>query len=241
MKNRFIATFLTLLLISVLYHDEKNIQTVWNNENFNDSILIIDAGHGGLDGGAVSVNGICEQYITLNISKKADYLCTFLGISSILTRNDDNSLDFNPSANIKENKVADTKARTDFVNSFENPFLISVHLNSFTDSQYHGAQIFYNNYDISENLANILQSQIKNSIDFSNERNALLVPASIYLIENTNCPAIIYECGFLSNEIEEKLLDTQEYQTKLAICMISSYSKIQKELNYETKNSISML
>lgn len=243
MKIKYIIMLIAFLIIFVLSRIcEKEVGfPVFNQENNSETMLIIDAGHGGLDGGAVGFSGICEQDITLSISTKAHYLCGFLGINSMLTRENTSSLDYNPSANIRENKVSDTRARTELVNSIDNSFLVSVHLNSFTDSKYHGAQVFFNNYPISETFANLLQSEIKNNLDFSNERQALVAPNSVYLIENANCPAIIYECGFLSNENEEKLLSTNEYQTKLAVCMITSYLKIQKELQNETKDSVLML
>ncbi|MFI3226839.1 MAG: N-acetylmuramoyl-L-alanine amidase [Clostridia bacterium] len=243
MRIKYIIMAVVFAIIFILSRisESKLGRVVWKEQETYEKVVIWDAGHGGEDGGAVGVTGVCEQYITLSISKKADYLCGFLGINSMLTREDDNSLDYNLSSNTRENKVADTRARTELVNSTANAFLISVHLNSFTDEQYYGAQIFYNNYSFSEQYANILQSDIKLHLDNANERKALIAPSSVYLIENANCPAVIYECGFLSNETEEQLLSNDGYQTKLAICAVSSYLKIQEEFENETKNSVLVL
>lgn len=243
MKTKYIIIlfFLMSMFTFSRFCDDGEVKSVLNEQSVNQTILIIDAGHGGLDGGAVGFSGVTEQAITLNISKKADFLCGFLGIASTLTRDDESSLDFNPLSNIKENKIADTRARTKFVNSVKNSILVSVHLNSYTDEKSQGAQIFYNDFEESQKLANILQTEIREKLDVQNKREALIAPTSVYLIQNANCPAIIYECGFLSNQEEEQKLQNEDYQTKLAICLVSSYMKIKKELNYETKGSISLL
>lgn len=242
MKIKYLIVFIIFALIFIMAkHYENQIgYEVWNEIRNSKYTLVIDAGHGGLDGGAVGYSGICEKDITLNISLKSKYLCDFLGITAILTREDENSLDYNPQVSIRENKVSDTRARVDLVNSINDAFLVSIHLNSFTNNTYSGAQIFYNNFSQSEKLANILQADIKTNLDFENQRQALKSPNSVYLIENAKCPAIIYECGFISNQKEEQMLANEEYQTKLAICMVSSFLKIQEEEIYETKNSVFM-
>lgn len=186
-----------------------------------DKTLIIDAGHGGLDGGAVSENGICEADITIEIAYKTADLCSFLGIPYKYTRTDENSLDFDENVTIHENKVRDTKARVELVNSTPNGVLASIHLNSFTDSQYRGAQVFYN--ETALEFAEILQNTMNNYVDTTSTREVETAPKDVYLTNNVNCPAIIFECGFISNEQDEAMLYDQNYQTKLALALVSSF------------------
>lgn len=221
-KYVFLGLFVFFLFFALVF-DCNKIKTVFNFHNMDNQMLIIDAGHGGLDGGAIGNLGTTEDDITLAISLKMSMLCDFLGIKHILTRSDENSLDFNENVSIKENKVADTRARTKLVNSFENAVLISVHLNKFTDESSKGAQIFYNTQEKSEVLAGNLQKIINNSLDLTNNRQSLKVQETVYLTKNSIHPAIIFECGFLSNYKEELLLIDEFYQTKLAICAISAY------------------
>lgn len=222
MKRKIIFVFIVCLMLT-FFSEFSGFKSVFGDINDDSTVLIIDAGHGGMDGGAVGTMGTAEDDITLAISLKMGLLCDFLGINYKLTRHDENSLDFNGNASIKENKVADTRARTKLVNSFDSAMLISVHLNKFTTSEPKGAQIFYNSVDNAEYFANNLQQTIKNSLDSENNRESLKAPETVYLIKNSIHPAIIFECGFLSNPQEELLLIDEIYHTKLAICAISAY------------------
>ena len=225
-----VVALVIIFIMSRFSGDYFGDETVAFNENFSSyPLLIIDSGHGGLDGGAVSENGYNESKATLEIGKKAKDICDFLGLPNIMTRYDDQSLDFDETKGARENKVSDTRARVELVNSYEDSFLVSVHLNKFTEEKYSGAQVFYNN-DESQKFANILQSNIKKTLDQSNERKALKSPQNIYLIEKSNCSSIIFECGFLSNKKESELLACNDYQTKLALNMVSSYLEYLKEV-----------
>lgn len=204
--------------------------------DFQGNILIIDAGHGGLDGGAVSPNGISEADITLEISKKASEICSFLGIAHTLTRNTNESLNFDEKATIRENKVYDTKARTNLVNSFDNGFLASIHLNNFTDNKPSGAQIFYN--EDAEVMANLLQENLNNLLQPNTKRVSQIYPSTVYLMKNSVNPAIIYECGFLSNSQDEKNLQNSQHQTKLALLLVGTYNNYLKGIYNETENNI---
>ena len=105
--------------------------------------LVIDAGHGGFDGGATGSNGTAEQDINLSIAQRVQALAGFFGVRTAMTRADENALAYDPSRTIRENKVADIKAREQIVEETPNPVFLSIHLNQFSDSQYHGAQVFY--------------------------------------------------------------------------------------------------
>ncbi len=188
-----------------------------------DFTLVLDAGHGGLDLGASSESGVSEAAINLEVTKKAGNLCDFLGVDYKYTRTDENSLDFDENASIASNKVSDTRARVEIVNSTENAFLVSIHLNKFDDSSVKGAQVFYNDNEISKAFAENLQIAIKTYVDPENTREAMPISRSVYLMNNVNSPAILLECGFLSNDEELEMLQNSDYQTKIALCLITDY------------------
>ena len=105
--------------------------------------LVIDAGHGGFDGGAIGSDGTAEQDINLSIARRVQALAGFFGVRTAMTRADENALDYDPGRPIRENKVADIRARERIVGAADSPVFVSIHLNKFSDPQYHGAQVFY--------------------------------------------------------------------------------------------------
>lgn len=185
--------------------------------------VLIDAGHGGLDGGAVSANNTVEAPINLAISTKVRDLLGFLGINGLMVRPDEQSLDYNPESTVHQNKVADLKARLALSNSFPDCAFLSIHLNKFTQSKYSGAQVFYSeNNEKSPILASCLQKSFQKVIDAENVRQ--VKPAKdVYLMDEIQAPAVTIECGFISNEREEALLKTASYQCKLALAISAGY------------------
>ena len=125
---------------AVLWHGAENPYNTDGREHRSDSL--IDAGHGGFDGGAVGADGTAEQDINLSIAKRVQVLANFFGVPTAMTRPDENALDYNPSRTVRENKIADIKAREKLVNSIPSPVFLSIHLNKFSDAQYHGARCF---------------------------------------------------------------------------------------------------
>ncbi len=185
-------------------------------------VPVIDPGHGGEDGGAVSPGGDVESEINLDISMKMKYLFCLFGISPVMIRETDISI-HNPKANsLRETKVSDLKNRVSLINSVEEAFLISIHQNTFTDSRYSGAHIFYNG-EQSRDFAVLLQKRIRDHIDPSNTREAKKVPKGVYLMEHVKCPAILAECGFMTNLRELELLRNPSYRVKLALLIVSTY------------------
>lgn len=179
--------------------------------------VIIDAGHGGVDGGAVSCTGIYESNINLQISLKLQDILHLLGIRTKMIRTKDNSV-YTSGESIASKKVSDLKERVRIVNTTENAFLISIHQNSFTDNRYCGAQVFYN--ERAHLFARQLQNRFVTSINRSSKRREK--PAKgIYIMDHINCPAVLIECGFLSNHQEEYLLRTDTYQQKIC-CVIAT-------------------
>lgn len=183
--------------------------------------LVIDAGHGGFDGGAVGVNGTAEQDINLSIARSVYALAGFFGMPAAMTREDENALAYDPSRSVRENKAADIKAREKRAQEFDRPVFVSIHLNKFSDPQYHGSQVFYSpNHAGSRVLAEALQNSLTQGCDPSNHRTAKQAEKTIYLMKKLECPAVIVECGFLSNPEEELRLREPDYQKKLAVCIL---------------------
>lgn len=186
--------------------------------------LVIDAGHGGFDGGAVGSSGTSEQDINLSIAQRVQALAEFFGVHTAMTRTDENALGYDPSRSVRENKIADIKAREQFVQETSNPVFLSIHLNKFSDARYHGAQVFYSpSHPDSRTLAERMQETLAEGCDPANTRQAKQAESTIYLMKKLECPAVIVECGFLSNPEEEQRLSDTEYHKKLAASIVTGY------------------
>ena len=179
-------------------------------------VIVLDAGHGGEDGGAVSKNGVSESNLNLKITLKVQQLLEQSGATVILTRSDENAIYDLDKKTLKEKKVSDIKNRVKIGNESSADFFISIHLNKIPQSQYSGWQTFFKDGDEeSKMLAQNIQKNLNNSIQKENKRESLKI-SNIYIIDNVEIPTAIVECGFLSNPEEEKLLQQEEYQNKLA-------------------------
>lgn len=186
--------------------------------------LVLDAGHGGFDGGAVSPNGITEQQINLAVAYKVRDLAGLFGIPCVMTRTDDHALDYKPENSVRQNKVADIRARERICKQTNQPVFFSIHLNKFEQEKYYGAQVFYSgNHPDSKVFAQAIQQALVEGIDNGNQRVAKPAGDSIYLMRSLSCPALIIECGFLSNATEEVALCDNSYQTQLAACIVAGY------------------
>ena len=186
-------------------------------------ILILDAGHGGEDGGASSAGGSKESDINLNIVLKTEALMAFLGVRTELTRDQDRSMHSEGASTLHEKKVSDLKNRVELVNSISDAMLISVHQNYFTDPRYSGAQVFYTGGDVSRQWGEGTQVLLRQVLDPDNDRAAKAVPDNVYLFSHISCPAILVECGFLSNGKEASLLMTDVYQRKISLVLAAAY------------------
>ena len=202
---------------------------------FSGETVVIDAGHGGEDGGAVSVSGAIESHINLAIALRLDQILGLYGVNTVLLRDSDISLHDPDAQTLREKKVSDLHNRVAMVEALDAPVLISIHQNTYTSSQYHGAQVFYANGDLSLSLAQITQAALKQVVDPNNERQPTAIPDSVYLMNHVSCRAILVECGFLSNPQEDVLLQSPAYQTKLAAALAGAYLSYQ-EMNLEGEN-----
>lgn len=181
--------------------------------------IVIDPGHGGEDGGATSCTGQPESAYNLEISLKLRDLMHLLGYETVMIRETDISV-YTEGDTIARKKVSDLKQRVKIINETENAVLVSIHQNSFSDSRYSGAQVFYAPAGESEALAEQLQQSFVQTLNPESRRQAKKADG-VYLMRNINCTGILVECGFLSNPEEETLLKSAEYQKKLC-CVIAS-------------------
>lgn len=184
--------------------------------------VVIDAGHGGEDGGAISVTGVYESQINLSIALRLNDFLHFLGVQTKMIRVEDVSV-YTEGETIAQKKVSDIHNRVSMVKATPNALLVSIHQNHFSESKYRGAQVFYASG--SQALAEALQTSLAAQIDPKNHRQCKQA-RDIYLMEHISCPAVLVECGFLSNPAEEALLREESYQKKLAAtiaCQIAAY------------------
>ena len=187
-------------------------------------LVIIDAGHGGADGGAVSQNGVVESSLNLQIAKKIYEMFAFVGQPTVMTRTGEDGL-YNPDSHtIRQKKVADTRNRVDLINSYESATLISIHQNSMPNApKVYGAQVFFNTKEQARVLANSIQAALNGCINIGNEKTETAIPKSVYIMSHVNCDAVLVECGFLSNAEETQLLQQEDYQRKLAAAIVCGY------------------
>ena len=184
--------------------------------------LIIDAGHGGEDGGAV-VGDVLEKDINLDISNDTADLLKLFGFDVSMTRSSDNALT-NEGKDVKLRKYNDMKMRLDMYNSSADNVIISIHQNKFSSASSHGAQVFYSpNNENSLRLAESMRNSVVSMIQPDNERECKKAGKEIYLLKNTDNPAVIVECGFISNQNERKLLLEKSYQKKMALAVTTGF------------------
>ena len=180
--------------------------------------VVIDAGHGGEDGGAVSKDGVHESQLNLEIALRLDDLLHLLGQETQMIRREDVSVYTEGAGTIAEKKVSDLKNRVSIVNRVPNALLVSIHQNMFEDARYDGAQVFYAPTVGSQTLAESLQALAAQALDPDNHRAAK--PAdTVYLMKNISCTGVLVECGFLSNAAECAKLRTAEYQKQISIVL----------------------
>ena len=224
MKRDVLLLFLCLCILGVAsWLGRDRVVAAVSPASEGDRILILDAGHGGEDGGASSASGSKESDINLNIVLKTEVLMAFFGVRTELTRSEDRSMHSEGASTIHEKKVSDLKNRMEFINSIPDAMLISVHQNYFTDSRYSGAQVFYTSGDVGRQWGEGTQEVLRQLLDPDNDRAAKAMPGNIYLFSHISCPAILVECGFLSNGEEASLLLTDTYQRKVSLALAGAY------------------
>ncbi len=189
-------------------------------------VIILDAGHGGMDGGCSSADGVAEKGINLNILLTLRDMLKINGYDVIVTRDTDTSIHDKGIEGIANQKSSDMDNRLEIFNSTPNAICISIHQNQFTDPKYSGAQMFYSDSNNgNESLAKTLQSKFCEYLQPDNTREIKLCGKELFLCYFSENPTVMVECGFLSNPEEAALLKTEEYQQKVAFTILSGINE----------------
>ena len=202
--------------------------------------VIIDAGHGGTDGGAVGVSGVYESDINLAVALKTETVLAFLGCEPVMTRRTAD-IDYPADAEtLRQKKNSDQKNRAELIKSTENGVLISIHQNKYTSPSPSGAHVFYGASEGSTELAECVERGLRAAIGEDSVRDMKQISPDIYLMKAASCPAVLVECGFLSNPSDEKKLTDGKYQTRLAVALAAGFAeyasgvdKYEEEIQYE--------
>ncbi len=188
--------------------------------------VILDAGHGGEDGGASGQSGVLEKDLNLDIALTVGAYLEQSGIRVIYTRTEDILL-YDKNTNYHgRKKVLDLAARLKIANQTENSIFVSIHMNSFPIEKYKGLQVYYaKKEEKSQILAQMIQNNAKNLIDADNDRKVKAATSAIYLLDRAEHPAVLIECGFLSNAEDLARLSSPEYRTALSLVIAHSIAE----------------
>lgn len=228
-KNRKLvisSLVIFIALTSIFYANIRySMPTVKRDTHINNSkvrTILIDPGHGGIDGGAVAKSGIMEKDINLKIGLKLKERLIEEGYKVVMTREEDKGL-YKDEGRIRKKKIEDLENRCKIKKDSNCDMFISIHLNAFPESKYHGAQVWYSKNVDSRKLARIVQENLKKDLDSSNNRMEKAALDSYKILRsNDDMPSVLIECGFLSNIDEEERLKSDEYQNKIANAVTKS-------------------
>ncbi len=235
MKNTNFISIIAFILISSLficilsyffgsfYLPSPTCEVSSDIDLINYTTVIIDAGHGGEDGGTSSANGLIEKDVNLSIAR---ILCDMLkasGINVVMTREEDKLLyDRNTDYHGRKKKL-DHAARLNIMKDIENAVFISIHMNSYTDPRYSGLQVWYSqNFSDSIRLADLIQDNNKKMLQSENTRRTKAATSAIFLLNEATCPAVLVECGFLSNSVEAAKFAGDEYRQQISFMLFCS-------------------
>ena len=222
-RRGLVLAAVLLFTISAIWHswsDPLTVPVLAGPARLKGTTVVIDAGHGGEDGGAVSPAGTVESGVNLSIALRLNAILGLYGVNSVLLRTEDVSLHDPGAKTLHEKKASDLRNRAELVESIPDALLVSIHQNTYAgSSRYHGAQVFYTDPERSLPLAQHTQEILRQALDPENTRQASKLQRAVYLMDHIPCPAILVECGFLSNPEEDALLRTSGYQTKLAAAL----------------------
>ncbi len=233
-STKFIAVVLSLILLFTTL-----IMIVSKNKLFTDTfkstekkiLVIVDAGHGGEDGGAVAPDNSLEKDYNLDIALKLETILRLYGCKVIMTRTDDRMTCDDNLKTQRQKKISDIKNRFAVIEKYNNAVFVSIHQNKFSDSKQKGAQVFYspNNFK-SKTLADCIQQSIVKNLQNDNKRLIKKSGTDIYLLYHSTIPSVLVECGFLSNQSDLMLLKNNRYRKEIAVLIadgIIEYYKLQ--------------
>ncbi|MDR2908846.1 MAG: N-acetylmuramoyl-L-alanine amidase [Oscillospiraceae bacterium] len=189
-------------------------------------VIIIDPGHGGVDGGAVGVGEVVEEHINLAISLTMRDIFVLNGFEVVMTREEDVSIHDEGVTGTRNQKTSDLRNRLAITKEYPNAIFISIHQNKFGISASRGLQVFYgSNHAGSKTLADIVQQNTVDMIQPDNERETKKGGSNLFLIHRAECPAILVECGFLSNAKDAELLQDETFQAQLGFLILRSVTE----------------
>ena len=218
------ALLILSCILSSWTHIGSNYTQTSGSEYNEEPVIVIDAGHGGEDGGAVSESGLIEKNVNLSIALKLQKFFTQSGFKVKMIRTDDYAVYSDDASTLRDKKVSDIHNRAKLCNDNPNNILISIHQNKFEQSKYKGTQVFYSgNNSLSNPLAECIRTSVKGLLQHDNNRLCKLTDDSVYILKNATVPAVLVECGFLSNPQEAELLSTLEYQNRMAFSIYSGF------------------
>ena len=223
-RKKHIIVMITAIMICfvlmIIVNQPDYVDVTNENGNNSDKIIVLDAGHGGEDGGAVSSSGVVESDINLQFTQKLKYILSLNGYEIVMTREDNSDLADKSIDTISGRKKSDMHRRLDIYNSDIRNVAISIHQNIFPADSCKGTQVFYSTQVMSGKiLADNITDTVKKYLQPENQRLSKPTSGSIFLLDNAKIPAVIVECGFLSNSEEVKLLCDRDYQRKFSYCV----------------------
>lgn len=217
MRN-FVCLLLSFIIILLsLFYTEIQHSSSDNLISISYPIIIVDAGHGGEDGGAVAADNTLEKNLNLQISIKLNEILSIMGYKTVMIRKTDTDL-HTSGGSIRERKISDIRNRFAIMNQGGNCLYVSIHQNNFSDSSVCGAQIFYSpNNEESKILADFIQKSISGQLQKDNDRNIKKSGTDIFLLYNATKPTVLVECGFISNANDLYNIKDSNYQNKMAL------------------------
>ncbi len=221
----FLPFYLLVVIVFIgaaMWGSRATTTIVQNRPVVRENTIVIDAGHGGIDGGATSCSGVLESKLNLDIALRLELVMQLLGYDTVMIRSTDTSI-YTEGNTIASQKVSDLKERVRIANETPNAILISIHQNTFSDGKYSGAQVFYANSEQSKELAQLLQANFNQNLCLGSKRRVKKADG-VYLMQNINATGVLLECGFISNPEEEAKLRSQEYQKRLCCVIACSLS-----------------
>ncbi len=224
----FAAIWVCFSLAMAMPHiDRQNAVYAAKMATDNQPIIVIDAGHGGFDGGAEG-NGVVEKDINLQISKKTELIAQLLGYKTVMTRTTDDDIADMENFPQRNEKTSDMHKRLSMLTEYQGALAVSIHQNKYEKSYVHGAMVYYAPNDMgSSELAQSIQDSIVHLLQADNDKKTVKATNDLFLLyQNNSNPAVIVECGFLSNPDEALLLQDSIYQTKLALAIINGCANI---------------
>jgi len=217
----FVCVFAFILIYCNNIDSKQKIRLVNSVSQYQKPTIVLDAGHGGFDGGAVK-GEILEKDINLQFALSLECFLKAFGFSVIMTRTSDNGTQDDGLNTIREKKVSDIKNRLNLIENTEIECFISLHQNIFGVEKYSGTQVFYGQTNNTSKIyAQNIQNFVKQKLQSENTRSVKGCERNIYLMYHTSKPAVLVECGFMSNYNELKQLLDENYQNKLNFCILN--------------------